>query len=75
MLQPHDSRTLETLWSTAGRWRGVTRPYSAQEVLDLRPSEWVEHTLAQRGAERLWNSLHEGGYVNNFGALTGAQAV
>jgi isocitrate lyase len=70
-----DAQTLETLWSTDPRWSGIERPYSAQEVLALRPTVKVEHTLARRGAERLWDLLHTEPYVNTFGALTGAQAV
>jgi len=57
------------------RWRGVTRDYSADDVLKLRGSVAVEHTLARRGAERLWALLHELPYVAALGALTGNQAV
>jgi len=70
-----DAQTLENLWSTDPRWKGVMRPYRAEEVLKLRPSVHIEYSLARRGAERLWDMLHEGPYVNTFGALTGAQAV
>ena len=57
------------------RWNGIVRPYGPQEVDRLRPSVQVEHTLARRGAERLWDLLHSEGYVRSLGALTGNQAV
>ncbi len=57
------------------RWAGVTRPYSMVEVERLRPSIRIEHTLARRGAERLWELLHTEDYINALGALTGNQAV
>ncbi len=57
------------------RWAGVTRPYSQEAVLKLRGSVRIEHTLARRGAERLWASLHNEPYINALGALTGNQAV
>jgi len=64
----------EQQWATE-RWRGITRDYSADDVLRLRGSLLVEHTLARRGAERLWSLLHEEPYVAALGALTGNQAV
>ncbi len=60
------------------RWSGITRPYSAEDVINLRGSVNPECTLAQKGAEKLWNLLHGGskkGYVNCLGALTGGQAL
>jgi len=70
---------LEQQWKNDARWQGITRPYSAEEVVGLRGSLTPESTLAQRGAERLWKLLHEGqsrkGYVNALGALTGGQAL
>jgi isocitrate/methylisocitrate lyase len=65
--------TLE--WQTDARWSGIERPYSAEEVVRLRGSIHVEHTLARLGAERLWADLNGGGYVNALGAMTGGQAV
>jgi isocitrate lyase len=59
----------------ASRWEGIERPYSAEEVVALRGSIHVEHTLARVGAERLWALLNEGGHVNALGAMTGGQAV
>ncbi|WP_377889766.1 isocitrate lyase [Alkalihalobacillus sp. R86527] len=57
------------------RFKGVERPYTAEDVLKLRGSVQIEHTLARRGAERLWKSIHEEDFVNALGALTGNQAV
>jgi isocitrate lyase len=66
---------LEHIWSTDPRWAGIDRPYTAADVLRLRGSVQVEHTLARLGAQRLWKLLGEEPYVNALGALTGAQAV
>lgn len=62
-------------WSENPRWKGITRPYSPEEVVKLQGSFVQEQTLAKRGAKRLWNSLHEEDFVNALGALTGNQAV
>jgi isocitrate lyase len=67
--------TLQQEWATDPRWAGVERSYSAEDVVRLRGSVQEEHTLARLGAERLWQMLHEDGYVNTLGALTGNQAV
>jgi isocitrate lyase len=67
--------TLQQEWATDPRWAGVKRTYSAEDVVRLRGSIQEEHTLARLGAERLWQMLHEDGYVNTLGALTGNQAV
>jgi len=69
------AKDLDIRWMTEERWRGVTRPYGAEDVVRLRGSLRVEHTLARHGAERLWRALHGGEPVRTFGALTGAQAV
>ncbi len=66
---------IESDWKNNPRWKGIQRPYSAAEVVKLRSSVAVEHTLASRGAERLWQSLKTEPYVNTMGAYTGAQAV
>ncbi|BES83296.1 isocitrate lyase [Pectobacterium araliae] len=68
---------IEKEWKTA-RWEGITRPYSAEDVINLRGSVNPECTLAQLGAAKLWNLLHgdaRKGYVNCLGALTGGQAL
>ena len=57
------------------RWDGVERPYTAEDVLRLRGSIKIEHTLARLGAERLWRMMHEQPFVRSLGALTGNQAV
>ncbi|QOS98479.1 isocitrate lyase [Brevibacterium sp. JNUCC-42] len=67
-------KELEQSWESK-RWKGITRPYSAEEVVRLRGSIQVEHTLAKLGAERLWNLLHTEDYVHALGALTGNQAI
>jgi isocitrate lyase len=66
---------LEKQWQAETRWTGVQRPYSGADVVKLRGSIHVEHTLAQLGAERLWWLLHHEPYVAALGALTGNQAV
>jgi isocitrate lyase len=58
-----------------GRFDGVTRPYSAEDVLRLRGSFPIAHTLAERGAQKLWQLLHERPYVHSLGAMTGNQAM
>src|SRR6058998_1664270 len=58
-----------------GRWKGIERPYSGEDVRRLRGTVHVEHTLARLGAERLWELLHREPYVPTLGALTGGQAV
>ena len=57
------------------RWTGVTRDYTAADVVRLRGSVQIEHTLARRGAEKLWKLVNEEDYVNCLGAVTGGQAV
>ncbi|MGF9851121.1 isocitrate lyase [Bacillus paramobilis] len=66
---------LQESWELDTRWKGITRPYSAQDVIRLRGSIDIEHTLACRGAEKLWSSLHTEDYINALGALTGNQAM
>ncbi len=66
---------LQRQWADDPRWAGVERTYSAADVVRLRGSVQEEHTLARTGAKRLWSMLHEDGYVNTLGALTGNQAV
>jgi isocitrate lyase len=62
-------------WNDNPRWKGVTRPYSPEDVLRLRGTVEIEYSLARRGAEKLWNYLHEKPFVNALGALTGNQAM
>jgi len=58
-----------------GRWKGIERPYTQEDVERLRGTVHVEHTLARLGAERLWELLHTENFVPTLGALTGGQAV
>ncbi|KMT50328.1 isocitrate lyase [Bacillus cytotoxicus] len=66
---------LQEDWELNARWKGITRPYSAEDVIRLRGSIDIEHTLARRGAEKLWNMLHTEDYIHALGALTGNQAM
>ena len=70
-----DADALQRTWDTDPRWKGITRSYSAEEVIRLRGSFVVEQTIARRGAERLWDLLGSEEYVAALGALTGGQAV
>ena len=62
-------------WNENPRWAGIKRPYAAEDVVRLRGSLKVEHTLARQGAEKLWRMMHEQPFVHSLGALTGNQAV
>jgi isocitrate lyase len=66
---------LENDWATNPRWKGIKRTYSAADVVRLRGTMPVEHTLAKRGAEKLWKMVQEPGLTNALGALSGNQAV
>ena len=67
-------KQIEEQWKDE-RWQGIERPYTAEDVLKLRGSVQIEHTLARRGSEKLWNYLNTEDYINALGALTGNQAV
>ncbi|HVT68255.1 MAG TPA: isocitrate lyase [Trebonia sp.] len=67
--------TLRESWETDQRWAGIRRDYTAQDVIRLRGSVTEEHTLARRGASRLWELLHTADAVRALGAVTGNQAV
>jgi isocitrate lyase len=69
------ARQLTLEWTANERWSGISRPYDAGDVVRLRGSVPVEHTLARRGAERLWELLESDDYVAALGAMTGGQAV
>jgi isocitrate lyase len=75
MLQEKSAAQLAEMWETDERWKGITRPYTAEDVVRLRGSVQIEYTLARMGAERLWNLMHTEDYVHALGALTGNQAV
>jgi isocitrate lyase len=75
MMSSQEHTRISETWNTDPRWEGVYRPYSAEDVVRLRGSLHIEHTLARHGAERLWQLLHQQPYVAALGALTGNQAV
>jgi isocitrate lyase len=66
---------LTRAWAGDPRWLGIKRSYTAQDVVRLRGSVQERHTLAERGAQRLWELLQNEDYINALGALTGGQAV
>ena len=70
-----EAQKLQKEWSESPRWRGIKRGYAAEDVIRLRGSVHVEHTLARRGADRLWKLINEEPFVNSLGALTGNQAM
>jgi isocitrate lyase len=72
MLSTHE---LEKKWTQDPRWIGIQRDYTAADVVKLAGSVKIEHTLAQRGAEKLWAALHQPQAVRALGALTGNQAL
>lgn len=74
-LRKRSVEALKKHWTDDPRWRGVTRPYTAEEVVRYRGSVALEYTLARRGAERLWKAMHSERFVHALGALTGNQAI
>ena len=70
-----DVEHLENLWKNDSRWSGITRPYTAEEMLKLRGTLKIWHTFAQAGAERLWHLLNTEDYIIALGAMSGNQAV
>jgi isocitrate lyase len=62
-------------WASNPRWAGVKRDYTAQDVVRLRGTLQERHTLAERGAAKLWDLLHTEDYINALGSLTGGQAT
>jgi isocitrate lyase len=74
-MQAPTAAELTQHWQSDPRWKNTKRPYTSQQVVKLRGSVHVEHTLARLGAERLWSLLHRESYVAALGALTGNQAV
>ena len=74
-MKTHTAEQITLDWKNNDRWNGVERPYTAEDVVRLRGTVPIEYTLARRGAERLWRSIHDKPYVNALGALTGNQAM
>jgi isocitrate lyase len=66
---------LRKAWQTDPRWKGIKRPYKAEDVIRLRGSVQIEHTLARIGAEKLWKLINTEPYVHCLGALTAGQAL
>jgi isocitrate lyase len=75
MTKQEQFENLEIDWRSNPRWAGITRPYSGADVVRLRGSIHIEHTLARVGAERLWDLLHQGPCVQALSAVTGNQAI
>jgi isocitrate lyase len=70
-----EAQKLQKEWDSNPRWKGIKRGYSAEDVVKLRGSIQIEHTLAKRGAEKLWRLVNDEPFVNSLGALTGNQAM
>ncbi len=70
-----DTARLKKEWHDNPRWNGIRRGYAAEDVVRLRGSVAVEHTLARRGADKLWRLLHDEPYVHTLGAMSGNQAM
>ena len=75
MHRDQEIAATEKDWAENPRWKNVKRPYSAEDVIRLRGSIAIEHTLARRGSEKLWKMVNEEPFVNSLGALTGNQAM
>ena len=75
MFKPYNVAKLKDDWELNKRWQGITRPYSAEDVIRLRGSVQIEYTLARMGAERLWRLMQQEDFVAALGAVTGNQAV
>jgi len=75
MAEFQSAAQLTKFWKTDPRWKGIQRPYTPEDVLRLRGTLPIEYTLARVGAERLWEMLNSGAYVNALGAMSGNQAV
>lgn len=69
------ARALSQSWSQLARWKEVVRPYSSEQVVRLQGSITVEHTLARRGAEKLWELMQMVPFVRTLSAMTGNQAI
>ena len=75
MARRFETKSLERDWKQDARWNGIVRDYSAEDVLRLRGSIDIQYTLADLGADRLWDLLHKEPFVAALGALTGNQAI
>jgi len=70
-----EAARLKKDWAENPRWKGIRRAYTAEDVVRLRGSLHIEHTLARRGAEKLWKLVTEEPFVSALGAMTGNQAM
>ena len=75
LTREQQAAALEKDWAENPRWKGIKRGYSAADVVRLRGSLPIEHTLAKRGAEKLWKLINTEPFINSLGALTGNQAM
>ena len=75
MNRQEQIRKLEAEWAESPRWKGIDRTYSAEDVVKLRGTVQIEHTLARQGAEKFWRLVNQEDPVCGLGALTGNQAV
>ncbi len=66
---------LQSEWADSPRWKGIQREYTAEEVVKLRGSVLIEHTLARLGSEKLWRLVNQEKPLCGLGALTGNQAI
>src|SRR5262245_41085594 len=66
---------LNNYWNQDKRWDGITRPYTAEQVVKLAGTVRIDHTLARLGCNRLWDLLHQESCVTALGAMSGLQAV
>jgi len=70
-----DIRDMEKEWKESARWKGIKRPYTAQDVERLRGTIRVEHSIARAAANKLWKLFESDDYINALGAMTGNQAM
>jgi len=75
MTIEHEIKRMQADWSTNARWKGVKRGYEPEDVIRLRGTVKVEHSLARQGSEKLWRHMSSEPFVNSLGALTGNQAM
>ena len=75
LTREQQAAALEKDWAENPRWKGIKRGYTAADVVRLRGSLPIEHTLAKRGADKLWKLINTEPFVNSLGALTGNQAM
>jgi isocitrate lyase len=75
LTREQQAAALEKDWAENPRWKGIKRGYTAADVVRLRGSVPIEHTLAKRGANKLWTLLNTEPFINSLGALTGNQAM